>query len=1094
MSGMGSSVGQRRNHSYALVKIRRTSPHSEGMRLARHVLVPLGLLFGFASCGPTGPQHETCSAARCFTGCCADGVCVGGQLVTACGTAGNSCEACAAGAQCLAGRCTQPLDAGCSARSDAALCAELGRSCGPLHVVDECQVTRDIASCGSCPTAMPCNTSGTCGCTAETDAQLCAAAGASCGALQVTDRCGVLRTITSCGGCASNQSCSGGRCSCVPETNAQLCQAAAKNCGVLSTVNRCGMQVTVASCGSCSAPAVCSSSGQCTCTTETDAQFCTRLGRACGSLTGTDNCGRSRTVASCGTCVGTNTCSAGVCACASETNSAFCQRAGATCGAVSGTDLCGNPKSVANCGNCPLNSTCGGTGTPNTCGCTPQSDAALCTSRGKECGSLTATDNCGVTRTATCPGTCTAPSSCGGGGLSNVCGCTSETSPQFCQRLGKTCGTVTANDNCGVSRTTSCGSCFSPQTCGGSGVPNTCGCGAETDAQFCARAGKNCGTWTGVDNCNQSRGANCGMCAAFTTCGGGGTTNVCGGRSEPMQPVCGQGFCWDNPLPVGADLRAAKTSPSGANWVVGDNGTALKWDGSTWRGWFALVPNRLNAVWPSSDTDVWAVGAGGTIIHFDGTTWSPVASGTTNELNGVWVSDSGTAWVVGAQGLVLQRPANGTFAALAVPSAAQTATLRAVYGIGTDVWVVGTQFILRWTQATGTWATTTTSFDLKDVWGASPTDLWAVSSSGVMRYTGTTWAESSSARGMAVTGTSATNVWVTSVNQVYRFDGVSWSSQTISAYSTTFNGVTARAADGTALAVGTGGALYRFDGSSWVLITKGASRQTYASSLTITDVYRSSAATTLVGYVNGNFGSTPGAIITCTGSPCTVASSPRNLVSVGGSTTSSVWALDSYTAYNRSGATVPALPSGPSYRAIAPISNTEVWVVGEDRTVRLQNGAWTTVPNPVGGSSTVLYGVSAWLSAQVWASGTEGTLLRFDGTSWAAVASGTTENILKVRATGPTTAFGGGAFGVISCSNSGCTPTAQTASVRGLWAESPSVFYVIENGRAKQWSGGVATNLTPWVTDNVGLALTQIAGSGGKVVVAGAGGELLHQQ
>ena len=56
--------------------------------------------------------------------------------------------------------------------------------------------------------------------------------------------------------------------------------------------------------------------------------------------------------------------------------------------------------------------------------------------------------------------------------------CTAETNAAFCSRLGKNCGSVTANDNCATSRTvSSCGTCTSPQTCGGGGTANVCGGG-----------------------------------------------------------------------------------------------------------------------------------------------------------------------------------------------------------------------------------------------------------------------------------------------------------------------------------------------------------------------------------------------------------------------------------------------------------------------------------------------------------------------------------------------------------------------------------------------------------------------------------------
>jgi len=49
--------------------------------------------------------------------------------------------------------------------------------------------------------------------------------------------------------------------------------------------------------------------------------------------------------------------------------------------------------------------------------------------------------------------------------------CTSETDTTFCSRLGKNCESVTANDNCGTSRTINCGTCTQGQSC----QDNVCG-------------------------------------------------------------------------------------------------------------------------------------------------------------------------------------------------------------------------------------------------------------------------------------------------------------------------------------------------------------------------------------------------------------------------------------------------------------------------------------------------------------------------------------------------------------------------------------------------------------------------------------------
>jgi hypothetical protein len=53
--------------------------------------------------------------------------------------------------------------------------------------------------------------------------------------------------------------------------------------------------------------------------------------------------------------------------------------------------------------------------------------------------------------------------------------CTPESDATFCQRLARSCGQVSAADNCGPHRTVaSCGSCTPPETCGGGGIENVC--------------------------------------------------------------------------------------------------------------------------------------------------------------------------------------------------------------------------------------------------------------------------------------------------------------------------------------------------------------------------------------------------------------------------------------------------------------------------------------------------------------------------------------------------------------------------------------------------------------------------------------------
>lgn len=149
--------------------------------------------------------------------------------------------------------------------------------------------------------------------------------------------------------------------------------------------------------------------------------------------------------------------------------------------------------------------------------CIAEANTSFCMRQGSSCGLTTGKDNCGSIRTISC-GDCP-QGSC----QSNACSCSPEDNATFCARLGKTCGQVAGMDNCMQPRTVECGSCLAPEVCL---EDNTCSsCTIESDADFCARLGKDCGQVMDMDNCMQARTANCGMCTAPATCQADHTCN-----------------------------------------------------------------------------------------------------------------------------------------------------------------------------------------------------------------------------------------------------------------------------------------------------------------------------------------------------------------------------------------------------------------------------------------------------------------------------------------------------------------------------------------------------------------------------------------
>lgn len=289
------------------------------------------------------------------------------------------------------------------------------------------------------------------------------------------------------------------------------------------------------------------------CTPESDEALCTLHEAECGELTVIDECGEERVV-DCGDeaeiCEGLDTCGGGekanVCGCGGESDADLCELHEAECGGLSVTDSCGAER-IIECGNeeevCAAPETCGGGEKPNACGCTGEDALELCAAAGAECGEINVTDRCGKEREVNCGDeaiVCESPETCGGGKSANVCGCTvmdDRTDAELCTAAGAECGKLIFVDECGDERTLNCGNeeevCVSPTSCGGGGTPNVCGCTAlDTIAELCASIGAHCGPALATDSCGVERPIDCGdpevICAAPETCGGGGTPNVCG--------------------------------------------------------------------------------------------------------------------------------------------------------------------------------------------------------------------------------------------------------------------------------------------------------------------------------------------------------------------------------------------------------------------------------------------------------------------------------------------------------------------------------------------------------------------------------------
>jgi photosystem II stability/assembly factor-like uncharacterized protein len=245
-------------------------------------------------------------------------------------------------------------------------------------------------------------------------------------------------------------------------------------------------------------------------------------------------------------------------------------------------------------------------------------------------------------------------------------------------------------------------------------------------------------------------------------------------------------------------------------------------------GWCPENPtnetNNLNAVWGFSPTRVVAVGDSGTILQRDGTSWKRIPSNVTANLRSVHGVSSGTGYAVGAGGTILKTTDSGSM--WTQQNSTTSRNLRGVFTFdGADTYAVGDNIMpgVTWLRGDGTtWSNINRSgvdYNWNALWGLSPPNFYVVGEMGRSiinnPYNVPTPVDSSALYG--VYGASATTLIAVGFSKtILRLNGTSWTTMMPPA-GTGFPVL--RAIHGTAAnqmyTVGDSGTVWSFDGTSW---------------------------------------------------------------------------------------------------------------------------------------------------------------------------------------------------------------------------------------------------------------------------------------
>ena len=579
-------------------------------------------------------------------------------------------------------------------------------------------------------------------------------------------------------------------------------------------------------------------------------------------------------------------------------------------------------------------------------------------------------------------------------------------------------------------------------------------------------------------------------------------------------------------------LRGVWASSSSSVYIVGDQGTILHYDGSTWTTMTSSTTASLCGVWGSSDLDIFAVGgdgASGTILHYDGSTWTTMTSNTTTGLNDVWGSAPNDVFAVGASGTILHYNGSTWTTMSSIGD-----VLHGVWGFSyNNVFAVGGGgTILHYDGSTWKTMTSNTGDVIWDVWGSDPNNVFAVTGwnndAQILHYNGISWNSVYTKPETAlfsISGTSPNNIFISgivggdTVNVLilhYNVNGVGTASYpyvtNVSLVATpnagyrfvnwTGSGVTAgkvanpNASSTTILMDGNYSVQANFKALSlsWSSMTSGTTVQlngVWGSNAS--NVFAVGASGTILHY-NGNAWSKMTSGIT--------GLFPPSLNGIWGSNASNVFAVGaSGTILHYNGNAWSKMTSGitglfpPSLNSVWGVSSSNIFAVGASGTILHYNGnAWSKMTSGITGlfppSLNSIWGSNA---SNVFAVGASGTIRKYNGTSWSGMTSGTTAQLNGVWGSSSSNVFAVGASGTVRKYNGtswSAMTSGTTKNLWGVWGTGPNdVFAVGDSGTVLHYNGSAWSTMSSSVT----AALHGIWGNSfDNVFAAGASGKIIQ--
>jgi len=245
-------------------------------------------------------------------------------------------------------------------------------------------------------------------------------------------------------------------------------------------------------------------------------------------------------------------------------------------------------------------------------------------------------------------------------------------------------------------------------------------------------------------------------------------------------------------------LNKISGASSSLIFAVGDNGLIMKTDGKTWTTMTNPDTNKskLTTLWTKPTASYFYALGDGVILYYLNSQWYKGYSSSYSSYShtDMWGAADPTLFSVGDAGMIYRKTStspSASFSYLSYSGIGNKKDFKAIWGAKANyMWVVGNAGTIYHCKSscttTSSWSAVTsgTTWNLRDLYGFSTTDVWAVGYNGtVLQFNGTTWKAhklTTKSYFNAIWGTSAKNLYVVGHpvfkkdESAYHYNGTKW--------------------------------------------------------------------------------------------------------------------------------------------------------------------------------------------------------------------------------------------------------------------------------------------------------------------------------